>query len=175
MSKIVITADIHGSYSNWLAIKNILSPGDTLVVAGDLFSTRYPCHGSSDYQPEMILKEVSNNFPYPFFYVYGNCDKSSFSPGYLDSMIFECMGYKILLHHGHQRLNELPFQSGIVVQGHTHVYALDKKKEITFINPGSLSAPRNGFYTYALIENNEAKIINIKAGEVIKSLMLNFS
>jgi len=41
MPKLIVTADIHGSYSSWLTIKALLGSNDKLVIAGDLFDTKY--------------------------------------------------------------------------------------------------------------------------------------
>lgn len=169
MPKLIVTADVHGSYGTWLTLKELLSPGDGLIVAGDLFGTRYPRYGSPDYQPDVIREELVN-FDHPFYFIYGNCDKSSFSPGYTDNLTIEYMECKIFIHHGHRYLKEFPFHSGLIIQGHTHVPALEEKNGLILLNPGSLSAPRSQFHTYGTIENGDVKVINIKTGETMKAL-----
>ncbi|MBF0200486.1 MAG: metallophosphoesterase family protein [Desulfamplus sp.] len=171
MARLIVTADVHGSYSTWSTIKNLMEPDDTLAVAGDLFSTGYPFYGSPDFQPDVIKKELAH-FDHPFYYVYGNCDKASFSPGYMESILFDYMGYSIYLHHGHRPLKGVPFNSGIVIQGHTHVSGIKTLDGIIFLNPGSLAAPRDGLYTYAVMDGSEIAIVNIKTGETTVSLML---
>ncbi len=193
MKRLVVTADLHGSYSTWLTLKDMLTPEDALVVAGDLFGTRYPGYGHYDYQPERILEELKD-FSNPLYFVYGNCDLSSFSPGYQDSMTFDFMDWKIFLHHGDIYTKQLPSNIlssdiNLVIQGHTHVFALENiikqnsetiieqfpnyKKYITLLNPGSLSAPRTSFYTYSIISNNRIDIIDIKTGNSLKSVSIN--
>ena len=171
MAKLLVTADVHGSYGTWLTLKSLLGPDDALVVAGDLFGTRFPHHGSPDYQPDLIRKELAD-FKHPLYFVYGNCDKPAFSPGYEENLTFQFMGQTIYLHHGHRPLRQLPFCSGIIIQGHTHVSMLDQDDKILFLNPGSLTVPRDGLFTYATINNIEINLINIKTKERIKRLPL---
>ncbi|MBL6996315.1 metallophosphoesterase, partial [Desulfobacula sp.] len=71
MKKLIVTADLHGSYSSWLTLKNLLGPLDELVIAGDLFDTKYGNFTHIDFQPESIKKDL-NNFNHRFYYVYGN-------------------------------------------------------------------------------------------------------
>lgn len=171
MGKLLVTADVHGSYSTWLTLKDLLDPDDALVVAGDLFGTRYPHYGSPDYQPDVIRNELVD-FNHPLYFVYGNCDKSTFSPGYEATLTFEFMGHPVYLHHGHRPLTPLPFQEGIVIQGHTHVSMLQRKEGVVFLNPGSLSVPRDGVFSYAVMTGNEIGVIDIKTKETIKRLSL---
>jgi len=65
MAKLIITADIHGSHGCWLTLTNLLKPDDTLIIAGDLFDTKYGSYSNTDYNPEIIkksLKTFKNNF-----------------------------------------------------------------------------------------------------------------
>jgi len=177
MKKLVVTADVHGSYSTWLTLKEILNPGDALAVAGDLFGTRYPQYGYADYQPDVILEELSQ-FNNPLYYVYGNCDCPSFSPGYHETLIFGFMEWKIFLHHGHRYFSQLPSDisssdMNLVIQGHTHLFSLERKNQMIFLNPGSLSAPRSSHYTYAVVDRSGIDIVNIKTGGSLKSISFN--
>ncbi|MBF0209412.1 MAG: metallophosphoesterase family protein [Desulfamplus sp.] len=193
--RLIVTADVHGSYSTWLTIKELLKPDDSIAVAGDLFGTRYPRYGYDDYQPNQILEELSK-FSHPFYFVYGNCDRDSFSPGYLDTLKFSFMDWKIFLHHGDRYLRQIPpdvlsSDVNLVIQGHTHVFALEEKicltssseshnqngdgKKIISLNPGSLSDPRTPFYTYAVVESKKIDIIDIKTAISLKSIEINQS
>ena len=58
---IYITADIHGRYSIWQKITQRLTPEDILIIAGDLFGTRYPEWSLPDYQPENIRAELAGD------------------------------------------------------------------------------------------------------------------
>ena len=58
MAELIITADLHGSYTSWLTLKTLLAPGDGLVIAGDLFDTRYGDFSDPDFQPDAIKEEL---------------------------------------------------------------------------------------------------------------------
>ncbi len=169
MEKIIVTADVHGSYGTWLTILGLLTPKDGLAVAGDLFGTRYPRSGNPDYQPDKI-KESLADLTNPFYYVYGNCDREHFSPGYRHCLSFTYMKHDIFMHHGHRLFNEIPREVSLVIQGHTHKSVLKKKNGILFLNPGSLAAPRDRSYTYAVIEHNGIRVIDIKTQISVASL-----
>ena len=68
MGKLIVTADIHGSYTSWLTMKNLLKPSDKLAVAGDLFDTKYGNFSNTDFQPESIKNDLKT-FKHPFYYV----------------------------------------------------------------------------------------------------------
>ena len=169
MSRLLITADVHGSYATWMTLKSLLKPDDILVVAGDLFDTRYGRWNSPDFQPNHIrdsLKEMKNKM----YYVYGNCDEPSFYPDQFHGLEFQFMGLNIFLHHGHRPLNGISTKINLIIQGHTHLASLEKKHHTFFLNPGSLTSPRNGLYTYAIVENNKIQIINLKTENELISL-----
>mmetsp|Transcript_13415 Transcript_13415/g.6569 ORF Transcript_13415/g.6569 Transcript_13415/m.6569 type:complete len:163 (+) Transcript_13415:53-541(+) len=126
VSKLIITADIHGAYSAWNKIKFLLRDDDTLAVAGDLFGTRFIRYfGEQDYYPEKIKKEfigLSNRK----YYVYGNCDHEEFFPCQEHFVRFEFNEIAIFLQHGHIK-SEIP-NVDILIGGHTHTRRLEKKK-----------------------------------------------
>ena len=162
MKKLIVTADIHGSYSSWLTMKNLLQPSDKLAIAGDLFDTKYGNYSNTNFQPEAIKKEL-NTFKHRFYYVYGNCDTPSFFPGFDTILEFSVFNKNILLSHGHR-----PFTYSanidIIIQGHTHHCFLEKKDGHIFMNPGSITYPRKGIYTYGVIEKDSASLIELKTG-----------
>ncbi len=163
MKKLIVTADIHGNYTGWLTIKSILNKKDALAVAGDLFDTRYGSYSNPDFQPEAIKKDLKT-FAHPLHYVYGNCDSPGFSPGYEENKRFSLFNKSIYLHHGHQRINTSS-PVDIVIQGHTHLCSLEKKNGVIYMNPGSVTHPRNSVYTYGIIDENSARLIELKTGD----------
>ncbi len=170
MPKLIITADIHGNYNAWLTIKALLKPNDSLAVAGDLFDTRYGSYSNPAFDPETIKTELTN-FHHPFYYVYGNCDTLSFFPGYRDKLNFGFSGKELFMAHGHKgAISDDPVD--IVIQGHTHLAALEKKDATVFINPGSIAHSRNGLYTYGVLEKNQICLIDLKTGKSLISLDL---
>lgn len=165
MGRLIITADIHGSYSAWATIRKMLRTDDTLAVAGDLFDTIYQSVDKPDYQPDMILKEFSNLYCRKF-YVLGNCDSSDYFQGNGTLKDFQFNGYSILLNHGHQRLPDLT-DYDIIIEGHSHTPKLETLMGKIFMNPGSPVLPRNDFPSYATIENNIISIVNLYENTVV--------
>ncbi len=170
MAKLVVAADFHGRYSAWVAIKNLLSRNDELVIAGDLFDTKYGAFSNPDFQPDSIREELSL-LKNSFYYVYGNCDSPSFFPGYSLTVAFTAFNKKIYLFHGHHH-PEPSENVDIMIQGHTHLYSLEKKGPHIFMNPGSIACPRNEKFTYGIIEKDSASIMDLKTGK--KLIRLSF-
>ena len=170
MPRLIITADIHGNYNSWLTIKALLKKNDSLIVAGDLFDTRYGNYSNPDFDPEAIKKDL-NSFSHPFFYVYGNCDAPSFFPGFDMVLEFEINNKKICMSHGHRHFS-CNAKVDLIIQGHTHVAGLKKKDRQVFLNPGTITSPRNGRYTYGLIENNSVYLMDLKSGDKLICLNL---
>ncbi len=165
MSKLIITADIHGSYNSWLTIKALLKKDDSLAVAGDLFDTIYGSYSDPDFRPEAI-KEDLKSFCHPIYYVYGNCDSENFTPGYKHSVLFKSFNKKIYLHHGQRPFNRTQHLD-IIIQGHTHLCRLEKKNNQIFMNPGSIARPRNSQATYGVIDKTAASLIELKTGKTL--------
>lgn len=66
----------------------------------------------------------------------------------------------IFVHHGHlytkQKAAELTEKGAVIVSGHTHVPVLEYEDGRYFVNPGSISLPKDGSSAgYAIIETAE--------------------
>ena len=170
MSKLIVTADIHGSFSSWLIIKALLKSQDQLAVAGDLFDTKYGSFANSDFKPDAIKDELLQ-FSHKFYYVYGNCDTPSFFPGFEVSMQLNIFNRQILLYHGHGAF-KYPSNIDIIITGHTHRYLLEQKNGQIFMNPGSLTYPKNGIPSYGVIDKNSVKIIGLETSSILSSIKL---
>lgn len=168
MKRLFITADVHGDFSSWLTIKALTRADDGLVIAGDLFDTRYGNYFHPDFRPEDIRGDISSMEP-RLYYVYGNCDVPSFFPGHDLFLEFQSLGKKIFLHHGHAR-PALPLDSEIIIQGHTHYPKLQKTNGRIFFNPGSLTSPRNHVPTYGIMDTDGIRILELKTGRATASI-----
>lgn len=160
MSKLIITADIHGSLSTWNKIKDLLNDDDVLAIAGDLFDTIYGNFNDSDFQPEIIKNELLA-LPCDTYYVYGNCDQEKFYPGHSRQTSFKFGNYTLFLNHGHFHLPDLT-DYDIIIEGHSHIAKLNSIMGKVFLNPGSPILPRENGPTYAILENQTIRIINIE-------------
>ncbi len=168
MAKLIVTADVHGNLSSWLTIKALLNPGDKLVIAGDLFDTKYGNYTNADFQPESIKKDLKK-FKHDFYYVYGNCDVPSFFPGFDRNIIFNVFNRQIFLYHG-DRPHKGQLNMDVIIQGHTHIYSLIKKEGQIVMNPGSITYPKRGISTYGVIDDTGADIIKLDTQEKLISI-----
>lgn len=94
--------------------------------------------------------------------VRGNCDFSANTPNDRLENIF---GKRIFLTHGHRyavkenlfklRYKALEAEADIVLYGHTHIAQIDFEEGIWYINPGSISEPRDGGRSFAVINVSE--------------------
>lgn len=141
--RIGLLSDSHGDLYN--AKKAISSMGsvDMLVHLGDY------CRDA-----EALSKQLDREI----IYVRGNCDFSSAAES---DKIIDVSGKRLLLTHGHNYnvkgdyidLYFKALESGVdaVLFGHTHMADVFEKNCILFINPGSVSRPRDGIKTYAVV------------------------
>ena len=168
--KVLITADIHGSLNTWLTIQALMEKMDALVVAGDLFDTRYGSFCHPDFNPEAIRRDLETAAK-PIYYVYGNCDDPSFFPGHAHALTFCVNGRSLFVHHGFPRV-PIPPDIDIIIQGHTHVWSLEKKDKQIHMNPGSITRPKKGPATYGILDETSVSIRALNTGSPLISLTL---
>jgi len=171
MPRLLVFADIHGSLSSWLTVKALLSEGDSLAVAGDLFDTRYGNYSNTDFNPDEIRSDLKT-LTHPFHYVYGNCDVEKFYPGHAHKKNIRVFGKTVLMHHGQTPLSD-PGSAEIIIQGHTHLCNLEKKNGIIYMNPGSITSPRNSLVTYGIIDTTGICLVELKTGTPLAAIPFN--
>ena len=59
-----------------------------------------------------------------------------------------------------------------ILDTHTHIKKLEKKKELVLLNPGSCALPKDDIPSIAVFRDSNISLINIENGEIIKSLMV---
>ncbi len=151
--KIMIASDIHGS-ARWcremLAAREREQP-DKLLLLGDILyhGPRNPL--PEEYAPPLVA-EMLNAVSDDILCVRGNCDSDvdqvvlSF-PIMAEYCILYAGGHMIFATHGHVfNENALPKlkQGDILLHGHTHVQACREHETYTYVNPGSVSLPKDG-------------------------------
>ena len=151
--KILIASDIHGSakYCRALLDRYEKEKAGRLLLLGD-----HLYHGPrndlpEEYAPKQVI-EMLNRYKDEIFCVRGNCEAE------VDQMVlaFPVMAEYALLPlgermifvtHGHifNKENLPPMKAGdILLHGHTHVPACEQIGEYMYLNPGSVSIPKNG-------------------------------
>ena len=151
--KLMIASDIHGS-AFWCgkmldAFEN--EKAERLILLGDLLYHGPRNDLPKDYAPKRVI-EMLNKHKDEIMCVRGNCEAE------VDQMVLEfpvlaeyaliCAdGAEIFAAHGHNFSEENlpPLKNGdILLCGHTHVPACNVHENYVYMNPGSVSIPKNG-------------------------------
>lgn len=165
--KIMIASDIHGSalYCEKMLQAFRQSGAERLVLLGDILY-----HGPRNdlpegYAPKTVIS-LLNPLSASILAVRGNCDTE------VDQMVldFSIMAdyallsdgdIRIFATHGHHFSEEKPpqLQNGdILLCGHTHVAAYRKHPSFVYLNPGSVSIPKeNTGHGYILWEDRTVR------------------
>ena len=149
--KLFIASDIHGSahYCEKLLAEFSRTGAEKMLLLGDILY-----HGPRNdlpkgYNPKAVI-DMLNNIKDKILCVRGNCDTE------VDQMVF---GFPVLADyaviydgnttiyatHGHNynENNLPPLQKGdILLHGHTHIPVCNEHEDYTYINPGSVSIPK---------------------------------
>lgn len=161
--KLVIASDLHGSayYANKLieAFENLKA--DKLLLLGDILYHGPRNDLPRDYNPKAVFN-LLNKYADRIICVKGNCDSE------VDQMVLEfpiisehstvfADGIALHMTHGHKYnpQNPLPAKKGdVVLFGHIHLLVDEIIDGVRYINPGSISIPKddNG-HGYMLFEN----------------------
>lgn len=74
--------------------------------------------------------------------------------------IFICHGHTLSVRSGTQRLEQAARAKGCAAAlfGHTHVAMMEEKDGLLILNPGSVSRPRNGKASFAVLETDGEKL-----------------
>ena len=158
-----IASDIHGSayyFDKMLAAYNT-EKCERMILLGDILYHGPRNDLPKDYCPKKIiplLNEIKNDI----VCVRGNCEAE------VDNMVleFDCMAdYALLpyenntvfITHGHRynTANPPALKKGdILLHGHTHIPACEECGDFTYINPGSVSIPKeNSWHGYIIFED----------------------
>ena len=159
--KIMIASDIHGSekYAKRLVEAYKKSGAKKLVLLGDILYHGPRNDLSQGYNPKAVI-ELLNGIKNEILCVRGNCDTEVDQmvlpfPILADYAVISVDGVDIYATHGHKfgRDNPPPLKKGdILLCGHTHVAADEECDGFRYINPGSVSIPKentgNGYIVF---------------------------
>lgn len=173
--RIMFISDIHGVSTNLEKVKERFEQlnCDKLVVLGDLYYVGPRNKMHEDYNIP-IVEEFLNSFNDKIICIKGNCDSE------VDAMIspfpiinelglISVDNNDIYLTHGHIH-NETNWkrENSILVYGHFHIPFIKEVDNKIFINPGSISFPKeNNLPTYMIYDNNEFNIYDIYGNIVV--------
>ena len=175
--KWMIASDLHGSafYCKKMIEAFERERADRLLLLGDLLY-----HGPRNDLPEGYApKEVIlllNGLKPALLCVRGNCDAEVDQmvldfPILADYAVLPVGGRLVYATHGHvHNLKNLPplAPGDILLHGHTHIPAWEEYDNFLYLNPGSVSIPKEGNPpTYAILENSRFTIKTFEK-EIIK-------
>ena len=173
--KLMIASDLHGSayYVRELLCRMEEEAPEKLLLLGDnLF------HGPRNALPRdydtKACAAMLNALEKAPLCIRGNCD------GEVDQMVLDfplladfaavfADGYTLYLTHGHHldEASKAAAPGDIVLYGHTHVPAFERKNEKYYVNPGSVSIPKEeSRHSYLLFENGVFTWKDVETGEV---------
>ena len=176
--KLVIASDIHGA-ADWCAkLMDAIereSPDRVVLLGDELY------HGPrndlpADYAPKRVI-EMLNSIADRVVAVRGNCEAEvdqmvlSF-PVMADYAALLVDGHAVYATHGHvyNEGNPPPLQAGdLLLCGHTHVPCCHRHEGFTYVNPGSVSLPKqNTPHSYVTLEDGVMVWKDLVGGEFMR-------
>lgn len=163
--KWMIASDIHGSayYCRELLAAFECEAASKLLLLGDVLYHGPRNDLPRDYAPKQVI-EMLNGIKEKLLCVRGNCDTEVDQmvlnfPVLADYAILAVGERMIYATHGHV-YNEgklPPLQKGdVLLHGHTHVPKCVEHEEYLYINPGSVSIPKeNSPHGYLILEDGQ--------------------
>ncbi len=162
--KFLIASDIHGSayYCEKLIEAFIREGADRLLLLGDILYHGPRNDLPRDYSPKKV-SEMLNVHKDKILAVRGNCEAE------VDSMMLDfAVGAEyavipvgdrlIYATHGHHYGEKTPpphVKGDVLLNGHTHIPACKEYETYLYINPGSVSIPKDGSKNgYMTLEDN---------------------
>lgn len=144
----IILSDSHGDVHACMRAIEAVSPCDMIIHLGDI-----------QRDVDFIEKEYPG---IPVFSVMGNNElffrgKTEDVVPFGDYSLFICHGHTFGVHRGTQRLEEAALKNGCCAAlfGHTHIPVFEKTESgLLIINPGSVSRPRRGSESFAVLETD---------------------
>lgn len=161
--KLLIASDIHGSayYCAKLLEAAEREKPEKFLLLGDILYHGPRNDLPKEYEPKKVIAML-NEISEEILCVRGNCEAEVDQmvldfPVLADYCILYEAGRMIFATHGHvfNENNEPPLKKGdILLHGHTHIPACNVHENYTYINPGSVSIPKNGSeHGYLMLED----------------------
>lgn len=177
--KILIASDIHGSAYYCRKLIEVFKDekADRILLLGDILYHGPRNDLPKEYAPKEVIS-VLNPLKDKIFCIRGNCDTEVDQmvldfPILADYCIIPCNDKMIYATHGH-KFNEMtppPLANGdILLCGHTHIPKIQNYENFTYLNPGSVSIPKeNSPHSYIVFERNAFCWKNLETGEIYKT------
>lgn len=173
----LIGSDIHGSlkYARMFFEKDKIYQAKKIILLGDFYYNGARNDPPEEYCPKEVVKLV-NFYADRLIAIKGNCESevdqmvSQFPFSEIGTMfVFD---KQITMTHGHHySFDNLPKNPGdVFLQGHTHIGVLEKKGNLIFANPGSVSLPKDNRHSYMLLNEKGMTLRDLFTDEVVKEI-----
>ena len=182
--KLMIASDIHGSawYCKKMLDRYQAVKAEKLILLGDLLYHGPRNDLPEEYNPKAVIAML-NEQKDELLCVRGNCDAEVDQmvlqfPILADYMILYLDGRMVFATHGHihNEENLPPLKKGdIILHGHTHVQAMDHCGGHIYLNPDSVSIPKNGNANSYMTYEDGVFIIKDLDGEEIRRMSIRES
>ena len=159
--KYLVVSDIHGSYYYAKKLEEILNKKNPnkIILLGDLYY-HGPRSLTDEYNP-MEVSKILNKYKDIIICTRGNCDAevdemiSEFK--FEDNIQININGVNFFFSHGHiYNIDKVPPTGDVIVYGHFHTGYIKEKDGLIFVNPGSISLPKNNTaHSYLIIDDSE--------------------
>ncbi len=167
--KLMIASDLHGSayYTRLLLTAMDREQPDRLLLLGDLLYHGPRNDLPREYAPKQVI-QLLNARKSQILCVRGNCEAE------VDQMVLEfpvlsefgvvfADGLTLYMLHGHKNLDIPVLPGDILLCGHTHVPAVRKDGDHYYVNPGSVSIPKEGScHGYMILENRQLRHVSLE-------------
>ena len=179
--KLMIASDIHGSARWCRAMLDAWREerADRLLLLGDLLYHGPRNDLPDEYAPKQVI-EMLNGAKDSILCVRGNCEAEVDQmvlnfPVMADYCALMWEGHVIYATHGHLCGEDNPpplGEGGILLCGHTHVPACRRHETFTYLNPGSVSIPKNGSaHSYAVLEGSVMTWKDLEGGAYLRETL----
>ena len=159
----MIASDIHGSafFCKKMLEAYEREKADRLLLLGDILYHGPRNDLPRDYAPKEVIAML-NEKKQEIFCVRGNCDTEVDQmvlefPVLADYSFFNIDGVNMFVTHGHKwNPSNLPMlkDGDILLNGHTHIPACEEKEGYIYMNPGSVSIPKqDSAHSYMIYED----------------------
>ena len=163
-ASIVVVSDSHGDAKNLLTVIKDSQNCDCLIFCGDGISDLSMILGT------VLASALQIHIPPVLAFVHGNNDFQTFAlknpqSGSLTNInvppevVIPVAGHKIFATHGHNfNCEKLPplGRGDILLHGDHHVPVIEEHGSFTYVNPGSVSIPKEGSaHSYLILDDGK--------------------
>ena len=176
--KLMFISDIHGIKTNLKKVKEVYEKKhcDKLVVLGDIYYIG-PRNKMKEGYDIKAVQDFLESMKESLICMRGNCDSEvdimvSNFPIINDLSLIMTENHDLYITHGHI-YNESNWQkeNSILIYGHFHVPFIKKIETNYYMNPGSISLPKEGKATYMIYEEDKVTIYDIDDNKVAEEVL----